>query len=65
MFTNQMDFPNFKDFVTLNESSDNGLIDLTMFKGDENVKDDNLIDWKIVSTSQKLIEIDLYFERPL
>ena len=36
-----------------------------MFKGDEDTFDPNLKDWKIVSVSSKLIEIDLIFEKPL
>ena len=36
-----------------------------MIKGDEDVKDDNLRSWKIISVSPTLIEIDLEFENPV
>ena len=41
------------------------MIDLIMIDGDEDVIDENLIDWKIASVSDKLIEIDLRFQEPL
>ena len=36
-----------------------------MYKGDEEVLDDNLLGWEIVSVSPKLIEINLNFDKPL
>ena len=46
-----MYFPSIEEFLSLNKDSENGLIDLVMYKGDEDVKDDNLHSWKIVSVS--------------
>ena len=41
------------------------LIDIVMFKGEEEELDQNLGSWEIVSVSDTLIEIDLHFEEPL
>ena len=48
-FTNSMKFPSQEEFIELNRSSENGLIDLLMYKGDEDELDDNLESWEIVS----------------
>ena len=44
-----MKFPSQEEFIELNRSSENGLIDLIMYKGDEDEPDDNLESWEIVS----------------
>ena len=41
------------------------LIDIVMFKGEEEELDQNLGSWEIVSVSDTLIELDLHFEEPL
>ena len=41
------------------------LIDLAVYKGDEDIKDENLKSWEIVSVNPTLIEIDLTFYKPL
>ena len=64
-FTNAMIFPSEREFILLNEKSGNELIELIMLKGDEDVQDDNLKSWKIISVSPTLIEIDLEFENPV
>ena len=64
-FTNAMIFPSEREFILLNEKSGNELIELVMLKGDEDVQDDNLKSWKIISVSPTLIEIDLEFENPV
>ena len=60
-----MKLPKKSEFIELNKKSTNKLIDLIMFDGDEDVVDDNLIDWVIVSVGESLIEIDLKFQEPL
>ena len=64
-FTNAMVFPSEREFILLNEKSGNELIDIYMFKGDEDVIDDNLKSWKIISVTSKLIEIEVVFENPI
>ena len=41
------------------------MIDIIMFSGDEEVVNDNLADWEIVTMNQNLIEIDMKFQDPL
>ena len=41
------------------------LIEIVMFRGEEEELDQNLGSWEIVSVSDTLIEIDLHFEEPL
>ena len=36
-----------------------------MYKGDELVEDNNLLRWEIVSVNKEMVEIDLFFNRPL
>ena len=60
-----MMFPSEREFILLNEKSGNELIDLFIFRGDEDIQDDNLKSWKISSVSPTLIEIDLEFENPV
>ena len=60
-----MVFPSEREFILLNEKSGNELIDIYMFKGDEDVIDDNLKSWKIISVTSKLIEIEVVFENPI
>ena len=43
-------------------SDEVNLIDIVMFKGEEDDLDKNLGSWEIVSVSDTLIEIDLHFE---
>ena len=64
-FPNSISFPSKEEFVDINHKSNNELIDLVVYKGDEELLNDNLIGWEIVSVSSKLIEIDLNFEKPL
>ena len=64
-FTNAMVFPSEREFILLNEKSGNEMIDVYMFKGDEDVIDDNLKSWKIISVTPKLIEIEVVFENPI
>ena len=59
-----MNLPKTEDFIALNKSSGYRMIDLVMYKGDEDVEDDNLLSWEITTVSPTLIEIDLTFERP-
>ena len=49
----------------MNENSCEKLIDLVVYKGDELTEDDNLLRWNIVKVDKELIEIDLFFKRPL
>ena len=44
-----MKFPSKEEFIELNRSSENGLIDLLMYKYDEDELDDSLESWEIVS----------------
>ena len=60
-----MNFPKIEDFIALNKSSKYEMLDLMMYKGDEDEEDDNLLSWEIKTVSPTLIEIDLTFERPL
>ena len=64
-FTNKMSFPTKRNFVQLNSETNNSLIDLAILKGEEEVPDDFLTSWEIVSVSATLIEIDLHFKDPL
>ena len=64
-FTNAMVFPSEREVNLLNEKSGNEMIDVYMFKGDEDVIDDNLKSWKIISVTPKLIEIEVVFENPI
>ena len=57
--------PSKEEFIELNDNSCEKLIDLVVYKGDELVEDENLLRWEIVSVEEELIEIDLFFERPL
>ena len=41
------------------------LTDLVVYKGDEDIEDENLKSWEIVSVNPTLIEIDLTFYKPL
>ena len=74
-----MIFPSFEEFVEMNkrsftnsalrqlspDSDTTKLIDLVMYRGDEDVEDENLASWEIVSVSPTLIEIDLTFHKSL
>ena len=64
-FTNPMMLPGKSELIELNKKSKKKMIDLIMLDGDEDVISDNLIDWKIASVSEKLIEVDLNFQEPL
>ena len=64
-FTNAMSFPSLSDFIKQNEESGNKLIDLMMLKGEDEVLDENLVSWQIISVGAKLIEIKLEFASPL
>ena len=57
--------PSTEEFIKLNENSCEKLIDLVVYKGDELIEDNNLLRWNIVEVKKELIEIDLYFKRPL
>ena len=61
-FTNAMSFPSKEEFVELNKSSKNKLLDLYVLNGDEGIRDTNLRDWNIFSVSSTWIEIDLIFD---
>ena len=64
-FTNSMQFPDKEEFIELNNSTNSHLVDIRMLKGDSDEQNENLQDWKIVSVSSELIEIDLGFANPL
>ena len=57
-----MSFPSKEEFIELNKSSKNKLLDLYVLNGDEGIRDTNLRDWNIFSVSSTWIEIDLIFE---
>lgn len=64
-FTNEMNFPSTEDFIALNTSKQNRLMNVMMLSGDEHMIDENLVSWSITSVSPTLISIDLVFDSPL
>ena len=60
-----MNFPSQDEFIELNKQSEDKLIEIFVLKGDEEIQDDNFESWEIVSVGSNLIEIDLFFVKPL
>ena len=48
-----MSFPSTEEFIEIDREADNKLIDLVILKGEEDVEDENLRSWTIVSVSEK------------
>ena len=53
--------PSLDDFIQLNEKKSPSLIQIVIIEGVTSNEENNLIEWKIVAVSPKLIEIDLVF----
>ena len=48
-FSNSMRFPNTEEFIDLYHQMNNELLELLVLKGDEDIEDENLLGWQIVS----------------
>ena len=60
-----MKFPDTDTFNKANVESKNKLLDVMMLSGDNEMIDDNLKDWKLISVTSSEITVDVEYENPL
>ena len=61
-FTNPINLPSLKNFITRNEEANHELLNVMMLSGDSEEIDENLIAWKITAVEPKQIRVELEFQ---